>query len=129
MLAVCRVVSLKMRQIDQPNQPTRRLAGTNRKPKRIIKDVFFLYAFNGNKITFTDETGMETTHFFQLDTASNPKMILIQPVDNPTNSPPVSVAYELNGDSLTIVVAPPDLRPTVISDQNNQELIVCKRKS
>jgi len=34
----------------------------------------------------------------------------------------------LDGDSLKIVVAPPGLRPTEISDKNNQELIICKRK-
>ncbi len=65
---------------------------------------------------------------FKLDTASNLKLITIQPEETLTNSTPVSVAYELVGDSLKIVVAPPGSRPTEISDKNNQELIICKRK-
>jgi hypothetical protein len=63
-----------------------------------------------------------------LDTTGNLKFIIIQPGEKLTNSTPVSVAYELNGDSLKIVVAPEGLRPTEISDKNNQELIICKRK-
>jgi len=65
---------------------------------------------------------------FKLDTIGNLKLIIIQPEEKLTNSTPVSVAYELDGDSLKIVVAPPGLRPTEISDKNNQELIICKRK-
>lgn len=57
---------------------------------------------------------------FKLDTSSNLKLIIIQPNDTPTKSTPVSVAYELSGDSLKIVVAPPGLRPTEISDKDNQ---------
>lgn len=65
---------------------------------------------------------------FKLDTSGSLKLITIQPADTLTNSTPVSVAYELDGDLLKIVVAPPGLRPTEISDKNNQELIICKRK-
>ena len=94
----------------------------------IQKDVSFLYVFKGDTVSFTDETGKEMKYSFKLDTTSNPKFIIIQPEDTLTNSEPVSVGYELNGDSLKIVVAPPGLRPTEISDKNNQELIICKRK-
>jgi len=94
----------------------------------IKKNVSFLYIFKGDTITFIDETGKEMKYSFKLDTTGKPKLITIQPADTPTNSTPVSVAYELDGDSLKIVVAPPGLRPTEISDKNDQELISCKRK-
>ena len=94
----------------------------------IKKNVSYLYVFRGDTITFRDETGKEMKYSFRLDTTGNPRMIIIQPEDTLTNSSPVCVAYELNGDSLKIVVAPPGLRPTEISDKNNQELIICKRK-
>lgn len=94
----------------------------------IKKDVTYIYDFKGEKITFTDETGKEMKYSFKLDTSGSLKLITIQPADTLTNSKPVSVAYELDGDLLKIVVAPPGLRPTEISDKNNQELIICKRK-
>lgn len=94
----------------------------------IKKSVSYLYVFRGDKVTFTDETGKEITYLFKLDTTGNLKLIIIQPEEPLNNSTPVSVAYELDGDSLKIVVAPPGLPPTEISDKNNQELIICKRK-
>ena len=94
----------------------------------IKKNVTYLYVFKGDKVTFTDETGKEITYSFKLDTTGNLKFIIIQPAETLINSTPVSVAYELDGDLLKIVVAPPGLRPTEISDKNNQELIICKRK-
>lgn len=94
----------------------------------IKKNVSYLYVFRGDKVTFTDETGKEMKYSFKLDTTGNPKLIIIQPEETLNNSAPVSVAYELDKDSLKIVVAPPGLRPTEISDKNNQELIICKRK-
>ena len=94
----------------------------------IKKNVSYLYVFRGDKLSFRDETGKEMKYSFKLDTTSNLKLIIIQPEETLTNSTPVSVAYELDGDSLKIVVAPPGLRPTEISDKNNQELIICKRK-
>lgn len=95
----------------------------------IKKDVSFMYVFKEDKITFTDETGKEVNYFFKLDTNSNPKLIIIQPEEMLSDSKPVSVAYELDRDLLKIVVAPPGLIPLEISDKNNQELIICKRKS
>ena len=94
----------------------------------IKKNVSYLYVFRGDKVTFTDETGKEMKYSFKLGTTGNLRFITIQPEDTLTNSTPVSVAYELDGDSLKIVVASPGLRPTEISDKNNQELIICKRK-
>jgi uncharacterized protein (TIGR03067 family) len=92
------------------------------------KNVTYQYVFNGDKVTFTDETGKEMKYSFKLETANNLKLITIRPEEAPTDTTPVSVAYELDGDSLTIVVAPAGSRPTEISDKNNQELIICKRK-
>ena len=94
----------------------------------IQKDVSFLYVFKGDTFSFTDETGKEMKYSFRLDTTSNPRLLIIRSEDTLTNSEPVSVGYELDGDSLKIVVAPPGLRPTEISDKNNQELIICRRK-
>jgi uncharacterized protein (TIGR03067 family) len=94
----------------------------------IKKNVSYLYVFRGDKLTFRDETDKEITYLFKLDTTGNLKLIIIQPEETLTNSTPVSVAYELDGDSLKIVVAPSGLHPTEISDKNNQELIICKRK-
>src|SRR5689334_7445345 len=92
------------------------------------KNVTYQYVFRGDKLTFKDETGKEMKYSFRLDTASNLKLITIRPEATLTNSAAVSVAYELDGDSLKIVVAPPGSRPTEISDKSNQELIICKRK-
>lgn len=94
----------------------------------IKKNVTYQYIFKEDTVTFIDETGKEMKYSFRLDTASSLKLMIIQSVDTLTNSAPVSVAYELNGDSLKIVVAPEGLRPTEISDKNNQELIICRRK-
>ena|SRR5690348_14100705 len=93
------------------------------------KNVTYQYVFRGDKVTFKDESGKEMKYSFKLDTASNLKLIIIRPEETLTNSTPVSIAYELDGNSLKIVVAPPGSRPTEISDKNNQELIICKRKS
>lgn len=93
------------------------------------KNVTYQYVFSGDKVTFKDETGKEMKYSFKLETAGNLKLITIRPEETPANATPVSVAYELNGDSLKIVVAPAGSRPTEISDKNNQELIICKRKS
>lgn len=94
----------------------------------IQKDVSFLYVFKVDTLSFTDETGKEMKYSFRLDTTGNPKLLIIRSEDTLTNPTPVIVGYELNGDSLKIVVAPPGLRPTEISDKNDQELIICKRK-
>lgn len=92
------------------------------------KNVSFIYAFKRDKITFTDKTGKEVIYSYKLDTNSNPKLIILQPEEMLSDSKPVSVAYELDGDKLKIVVAPAGLTPTEISDKNNYELIICKRK-
>lgn len=94
----------------------------------VKRNVSYQYVFTGDKLTFRDETGKEMKYSFRLDTTGNLKLIVIQPEDSPTNATPVSVGYELDGYSLKIVVAPPGLRPTEISDKNDQELIVCRRK-
>lgn len=93
------------------------------------KNVSFQYVFRGDKVAFTDETGKEMNYSFKLDSDSNLRLITIWPDESLAKSTPVSVAYELDGDSLKIVVAPPGSRPTEISDRNNQELIICRRKS
>jgi uncharacterized protein (TIGR03067 family) len=94
----------------------------------VERKVSYQYVFRGDKVTFRDETGKEMKYSFKLETASGLKFLVIEPEEAPANSTPVSVAYELNGDSLKIVVAAPGSRPTAISDENNQELIICKRK-
>ncbi len=91
------------------------------------KSVDFRYVFSGDRVTFRDETGMETTYTYTLNAGDGLTFLTIVPA-SPANSTPVSVAYALDGDSLTLVVAPPGSRPTDISDRNNQELILCTRK-
>jgi uncharacterized protein (TIGR03067 family) len=93
------------------------------------KNVAYQYHFGGNTVTFIDENGKETKYTFKLDTAHNPSLCVLQPKQAPSNSKPVSVAYQLSGDSLTIVIAPPGSVPTEMSDRNNQELIICRRKA
>lgn len=92
-------------------------------------DVSYVYIFRGDKLFFTDETGKEVKYSIKLDTNGSLKFINIQPDEKLNISAPVSIAYELDGDFLKIVIAPAGLRPTEISDQNNQELIICKRKT
>ncbi|MBS1511878.1 MAG: hypothetical protein JST86_13610 [Bacteroidetes bacterium] len=94
----------------------------------ITKNVSYQYDFSGNKLSFRDETGKEMKYSFKLDTAGNIKLLIIQSEEAHADSTPVSVGYELIGDALKIVVAPPGMRPAAISDKNNQELIICKRK-
>lgn len=91
-------------------------------------NVSYLYVFRGDKLFFTDETGKEVTYSFKLDTTGSLKFIVIQPDETLNISAPVSIAYELDGDSLKIVVAPPGLIPLDISDKNDQELIISRRK-
>ncbi|MGN7784468.1 TIGR03067 domain-containing protein [Niabella sp. 22666] len=91
-------------------------------------NVSYLYVFKGDKLFFTDETGKEVTYSFRLDTTGSLRFIVVQPDETLNISAPVNIAYELNGDLLKIVIAPAGLRPTEISDKNNQELIICKRK-
>lgn len=91
------------------------------------KRVDFRYVFSGDQVTFRDETGMETTYTFTLNAGDGLTFMAIVPAESP-DSPPVSVAYALDGDALTLVIAPPGSRPTDISDRNDQELIVCRRK-
>jgi len=94
----------------------------------IQKNVSFLYVFQGDTVSFTDESGKELKYSFKLDTTGNPRLLIIRSKDTLSNPTPVSVGYKLNRDSLKIVVAPHGLRPTEISDKNDQELIICTRK-
>lgn len=123
----CGVVSNSAKSTDQSNIQGTWLAQSESQ-NGIKKVVTYLYVFRGDKVTFTDETGKEIKYSFKLETTGNLKLITIRPEETLAISTPVSVAYELDGDSLKIVVAPPGLRPTEISDRNNQELIICKRK-
>lgn len=93
------------------------------------KNVTYQYDFQGDKVTFRDETGKEMKYSFKLEAISGLKLLTIQPEETSTNATPVSVAYDLNGDSLTLVIAAPGSRPTDLSDKNDQELIICQRKS
>lgn len=124
----CGVTGDAAKSADQANLQGAWLAQTESQ-NGIKKNVSYLYVFRGDKVTFIDETGKEMKYSFKLGTAGKLKLLIIRPEDTLTNSTPVSVAYELDGDSLTIVVAPPGLSPTEISDKNNQELIICKRNS
>lgn len=123
----CGVVSDSAKSTDRANIQGIWLAQTESQ-NGIKKNVSYLYIFRKDKVTFIDETGKEMKYSFKLETTGNLKLITIQPEEKLANSTPVSVAYELDGNSLTIVVAPPGLRPTEISDKNDQELIICKRK-
>jgi uncharacterized protein (TIGR03067 family) len=94
----------------------------------IKKNVAFQYNFNGNLLTFTDETGQTVKYNFELGKIKNLKVINIIPEGSPKDSKPVSVGYKLKSNLLKIVVAPPGLIPLDISDKNEQELIVSRRK-
>ena len=93
------------------------------------KKVDYQYTFKGDEVTFRDETGKETKYRFTLETGGNPRLIALKSPDAPADTAPVKVAYALNRDALTIVIAPAGSRPMEMSDRNDQELIVCKRKS
>lgn len=123
----CGVAGGDTKSTDQENIQGTWLAQTE-SVNGIKKDVSYLYVFRGDKLFFTDETGKEVTYSIKLDTTGSLKFIIIQPDVTLNISAPVSIAYELDGDSLKIVVAPTGLRPTAISDKNDQELIICKRK-
>ena len=76
-----------------------------------------------------DENGKETNYRFTLETGGNPRLIALKAPDAQADSAPVKAAYAVDRDALMIVIAPAGSRPTEMSDRNNQELIVCKRKS
>jgi uncharacterized protein (TIGR03067 family) len=92
------------------------------------KPVSFRYVFSGDTLVFTDENAQEMTYAFKLESKGPLRLITIWPSESREEATPVSVAYELAGDSLTLVIAPPGLRPAEISDRNDQELILCRRK-
>ena len=94
----------------------------------IKKNVTFQYNFSGNLLTFTDETGQTVKYNFELGKIKNLKVINIIPEGSPKDSKSVSVGYELKSNLLKIVVAPSGLIPLDISDKNNQELIISRRK-
>lgn len=93
------------------------------------RNVAYQYVFSGDTLAFKDETGNEMKYSFKLDAADALKLITIWPMPPLASSSPVSVAYELVGDSLTLAIPPAGLRPTELSDKNDQELIVCTRHS
>ena len=92
------------------------------------KKVDYQYTFKGDEVTFRDENGKETNYRFTLETDGNPRLIALKAPDAQDDSAPVKVAYAVDRDALTIVIAPAGSRPTEMSDRNDQELIVCKRK-
>jgi uncharacterized protein (TIGR03067 family) len=92
------------------------------------RKVEYQYTFKGDEFTFRDENGKETKYRFTLETAGNPKLIALKTPDAPADSASVKVAYAVDRDALTIVIAPAGSRPTEMSDRNDQEVIVCKRK-
>jgi uncharacterized protein (TIGR03067 family) len=126
-LLSCGATKDAARSTDQANIQGAWLAQTESQ-NGIKKNVSFGYVFKGDIVTFTDETGKEVKYSFRLDTTGNPRFIVIKPMDTPGDPAPVYVGYELNGNSLKIVVAPAGLRPKEISDKNDQELIICRRK-
>ena len=87
------------------------------------------YIFSGDRFTIRSVVGIEEHFSFKLDTTSIPKSFVLQPERTITNATYCSVAYELNGYTLRVAIACPGSHPTSISDTNNQELIVLKRKS
>jgi hypothetical protein len=90
--------------------------------------VTYTYAFTGDTLAFTDETGKVVSYAFTLDPAATPKLMHLRPVEAPADEAPVPVAYDIEGDVLTLVIAPAGSRPTELSDRNDQELIVSRRK-
>lgn len=123
----CGVASDPVKPNDQANIQGTWLAQTESQ-NGVKKNVSYQYIIGKDSLSFIDETGKEMKYSFTLDTTGNPKLLIIRTVDTLTNATPVGVAYVLNGDSLTIVVAPSGLRPREISDKNDQELIICRRK-
>lgn len=90
--------------------------------------VTYTYAFAGDTLAFTDETGKVVDYAFTLDPAATPKVMHLRPVEAPVDTAPVPVAYAIEGDVLTLVIAPAGSRPTELSDRDDQELIVSRRK-
>ena len=63
-----------------------------------------------------------------LETGGKPNLIALKSPKAHADSAPVRVAYALDGDALTIVIADAGSQPAELSDRNNQGLIVCTRK-
>lgn len=81
----------------------------------------------GDKLTIKPKGGKEMKHTFKVDPSKKPKTMDLKLVENVPNAAPGLVIYELDGDTLKLVIGPPDKRPTEFTDKGHP-LITLKRK-
>ena len=85
------------------------------------------YIFTGQTLIVRPEVGKEQKGTFTLETTSKPKVLVVQHDQHLPDAKPDRTPYELEGDTLKIVLSAPDEHPTEISDKGNM-LFTLKRK-
>ena len=91
-----------------------------------MANVSVTYIFTGETLLMRPKAGTEQKVTFKLETASKPKVLVVQR-DQPAGAKPDRTPYELDGDTLKIAFPSPDQRSTDVSDKG-QMLFTLKRK-
>ncbi|MBX9622183.1 MAG: TIGR03067 domain-containing protein [Gemmataceae bacterium] len=84
--------------------------------------------FAGDKLTMKLPDGKAMTQQVKLDPKKDPKEMSFKPEKEEPNGAPGLAIYKLDGDTLTLVLGPPDKRPAKFEPPENGFLIVLKRK-
>lgn len=81
----------------------------------------------GDRMTFKLKNGREVKYTFKVEPAQMPKAMHLAFIDKLPNASPGLAIYDLKGDTLKLVIGPPDRRPTEFTD-DGQPLILLQRK-
>jgi uncharacterized protein (TIGR03067 family) len=81
----------------------------------------------GDKLTIKGSDGKELKHSFKVDPSKKPKTMDLAFVEKVANAAPSSVIYDLDGDTLKLVLGQPGKRPAEFTDEG-RPLVTLKRK-
>ena len=118
---------------DGPSDEAKKLEGTwlvttatfDGKALDDMKDGQIVFA--AEKLSIKPKDGKEQKFTFKVDPAKKPKTMDLAFVEKVPNAAPGLVIYDLDGDTLKLVVGQPNKRPTEFTDKGHP-LIVLKRK-
>jgi uncharacterized protein (TIGR03067 family) len=86
-----------------------------------------LMTIAGDKLTTKGKDGKEFKQTFKVDPTKKPKTMDLKDVEKLPSTRPGLVIYDLDGDTLRLVLGPPNKRPTEFADKGHP-LITFKRK-